>query len=95
MRFLCRNAGELSHRLKVSLLAINKGLTEVVSGSLTGSVVGNILLVLGFSLFFGRGDPNVDRDSSFIWLGLILVVSALLTVAQQREGQWRPQRGAS
>ena len=52
------------------------GLTEVVRGSLTGSVVGNILLVLGFSLFFGRGDPSVDRESSFIWLGLILVADA-------------------
>jgi Ca2+:H+ antiporter len=61
--------------LIISLFAINKGLTEVVRGSLTGSVVGNVLLVLGFSLFFGRGDPKIDRDSSFIWLGLILVAA--------------------
>ena len=46
--------------LIISLLAINKGLTEVVRGSLTGSVVGNILLVLGFSLLFGTGDMRLD-----------------------------------
>ena len=48
--------------LIISLLAINNGLTEVVRGSLTGSVVGNILLVLGFSLLFGTGDMPLDRD---------------------------------
>ena len=62
------------------MLAIHEGLTEVVRGSLTGSVVGNILLVLGFSLFFGRGDPSVDRESSFIWLGLILVAALMFLV---------------
>ena len=61
--------------LIISLLAINKGLTEVVRGSLTGSVVGNLLLVLGFSLLFGRGDQTVDRESSFIWLALIIVAT--------------------
>ena len=61
--------------LIISLLAINKGLTEVVRGSLTGSVVGNILLVLGFSLLVGTGDMSLDRESSFVWLGLILVAT--------------------
>ena len=60
--------------LIISLIAISNGLTEVVRGSLTGSVVGNLLLVLGFSLLFGRGDQSVDRESSFIWLGLVLFV---------------------
>jgi Ca2+:H+ antiporter len=66
--------------LIISLLAINKGLTEVVRGSLTGSVVGNLLLVLGFSLLFGRGDQSVDRESSFIWLALIMVATLLFLV---------------
>jgi len=61
--------------LIISLLAIHKGLTEVVRGSLTGSVVGNILLVLGFSLLFGTGDMRLDRQSSYVWLGLILVAT--------------------
>jgi Ca2+:H+ antiporter len=66
--------------LIISLLAINKGLTEVVRGSLTGSVVGNILLVLGFSLLVGTGDMLLDRESSFVWLGLILVATAAFLV---------------
>ena len=39
--------------LIIALIAVNEGLTEVVRGSLTGSVVGNLLLVLGFSLALG------------------------------------------
>jgi Ca2+:H+ antiporter len=66
--------------LIISLLAVNNGLTEVVRGSLTGSVVGNLLLVLGFSLLFGRGDQSVDRPSSFIWLALVLVATLLFLV---------------
>jgi len=66
--------------LIISLLAINKGLTEVVRGSLTGSVVGNILLVLGFSLLVGPGDKELDRRSSFTWLGLILVATIAFLV---------------
>jgi Ca2+:H+ antiporter len=66
--------------LIISLLAIHKGLTEVVRGSLTGSVVGNILLVLGFSLLFGTGDMSLDRQSSFVWLGLILVATIAFLV---------------
>ena len=34
-------------------------------GSLTGSVIGNLLLVLGFSLLFG-GRGEIDRESSFV-----------------------------
>jgi len=66
--------------LIISLLAINRGLTEVVRGSLTGSVVGNILLVLGFSLLVGTGDMKLDRESSFVWLGLILVATTAFLV---------------
>ena len=61
--------------LIIALLAVHEGLTEVVRGSLTGSVVGNLLLVLGFSLLFGgRGD--LDRQSSF--LSFALIAAAIL-----------------
>jgi Ca2+:H+ antiporter len=66
--------------LIVSLLAINKGLSEVVRGSLTGSVVGNVLLVLGFSLLVGTGDTSLNRESGFVWLGLILVATTAFLV---------------
>ncbi len=54
----------------IALLAVNEGLEEVVRGSLTGSVVGNLLLVLGFSLLFG-GSGRLDRESTFTSLGLV------------------------
>jgi Ca2+:H+ antiporter len=65
--------------LIIALLAIHEGLTEVVRGSLTGSVVGNLLLVLGFSLIFG-GRGSVDRESSLISLGLVALAVVLLLV---------------
>ncbi|HET9323517.1 MAG TPA: calcium/proton exchanger [Gaiellaceae bacterium] len=65
--------------LIIALLAVNEGLTEVVRGSLTGSVVGNLLLVLGFSLLFG-GRGEIDRRSSFGSLGLVALAVLLLLV---------------
>jgi Ca2+:H+ antiporter len=56
--------------LIIALFAVADGLTEVVRGSLTGSVVGNLLLVLGFSLAFGGRGP-LDRPSSLVSLGLV------------------------
>jgi Ca2+:H+ antiporter len=78
--------------LIISMLAINSGLTEVVRGSLTGSVVGNVLLVLGFSLFFGRGDPSVDRESSFLWLGLILFAAVVFLIPAVPSWHGDPER---
>jgi Ca2+:H+ antiporter len=78
--------------LIISLLAIDRGLNEVVRGSLTGSVVGNILLVLGFSLLFGRGDHSVDRDSSFVWLSLVLVATIALLVPAIPSWDGDPER---
>jgi Ca2+:H+ antiporter len=56
--------------LIIALIAVNEGLTEVVRGSLTGSVVGNLLLVLGFSLALGGRGP-IDKRSSYTSLGLV------------------------
>jgi Ca2+:H+ antiporter len=56
--------------LIIALFAVSDGLTEVVRGSLTGSVVGNLLLVLGFSLAFG-GRGGLDRGSNLTSLALV------------------------
>src|ERR671918_3141777 len=56
--------------LIIALFAVHEMEFEVVRGSLTGSVVGNLLLVLGFSLLFG-GRGELDRQSSFVSLALI------------------------
>src|SRR5215210_1400689 len=65
--------------LIIALLAVNEGLTEVVRGSLTGSVVGNLLLVLGFSLLFG-GRGEIDRQSSLTSLGATALALVLFLV---------------
>lgn len=39
--------------LIIGILALNAGLIEVVKASITGSIVGNLLLVLGMSIFVG------------------------------------------
>lgn len=39
--------------LIIALVALNAGLVEVVKASLTGSIIGNLLLVMGLSMFLG------------------------------------------
>ena len=62
--------------LIIALIAVHEGLTEVVRGSLSGSVIGNLLLVLGASLVAG-GKGRLDRFSSLLSLGLIAFATAL------------------
>jgi Ca2+:H+ antiporter len=56
--------------LIIALIAVHEGLTEVVRGSLTGSVIGNLLLVRGASLVAG-GKGQLDRYSSFLAFGML------------------------
>jgi Ca2+:H+ antiporter len=65
--------------LIIALLAVNDGLTEVVRGSLTGSVVSNLLLVLGAALVAG-GRGELDRQSSFLSLGLVAFATAVFLI---------------
>jgi Ca2+:H+ antiporter len=65
--------------LIIALFAVADGLTEVVRGSLTGSVVGNLMLVLGFSLAFG-GRGSLDRGSSLTSLALVALATAVFLV---------------
>ena len=65
--------------LIIALVAVNEGLTEVVRGSLTGSVVSNLLLVLGAALVAG-GRGRIDRYSSFLSFGLIAFATVLFLV---------------
>ncbi len=65
--------------LIIALFAVHELQFEVVRGSLTGSVVGNLLLVLGFSLLFG-GRGELDRQSSFISLGLVALATLLFLI---------------
>jgi Ca2+:H+ antiporter len=65
--------------LIIALIAVNEGLTEVVRGSLSGSVISNLLLVLGAALVAGgRGD--LDRYSSFLSFGLLAFATVLFLI---------------
>jgi Ca2+:H+ antiporter len=65
--------------LIIALIAVHEGLTEVVRGSLIGSVVGNLLLVLGFSLVAG-GNGVIERWSTFLSLGMIAAAIGLFLI---------------
>jgi Ca2+:H+ antiporter len=77
--------------LIIALFAVNQGLTEVVRGSLTGSVVGNLLLVLGFSLLFG-GRGRIDRESSLTSLALVAAAVLLFLVPAIPSWDGEPDR---
>jgi Ca2+:H+ antiporter len=79
--------------LIIALFAVADGLTEVVRGSLTGSVVGNLLLVLGFSLLFGGRGP-LDRQSSFVSLGLVALATLLFLIPAVPGFDGDPERDA-
>jgi len=65
--------------LIIALLAVANGLPDVVRGSLTGSVVSNILLVLGAAMVAG-GDGPVDARSLRWQLFTVLGAVAVLAV---------------
>jgi Ca2+:H+ antiporter len=65
--------------LIIALFAVAEEKFDVVRGSLSGSVIGNLLLVLGFSLLFG-GRGELDRPSSFTSLGLIALAVLLFLI---------------
>jgi Ca2+:H+ antiporter len=81
--------------LIIALFAINAALPDVVRGSLAGSVVSNILLVLGAALIFGGegsdGKP-IDRFSILLQLGLVLVAVLLFLVPSVPSWAGHPER---
>ena len=67
--------------LLIALFAVSDGLFEVVRGSLSGSIAGNLLLVLGLALVVA-GRADIDRAAVRESLGLIaLAVPAFFVVA--------------
>src|SRR3954468_22915600 len=69
--------------LIIALFAVNESLPNVVRGSLAGSVVSNILLVLAAALIFGGNGKDgkpLDRFSILLQLGLVLGAVLLFLV---------------
>lgn len=72
--------------LIIALVAVSDDLTNVVRASLAGSVIGNLLLVLGFTLLVARPGA-IDRTSAFISLGTVgAAVLLLITPAVVASG---------
>lgn len=73
------NAAELI----IALMALQKGLHEVVKASLTGSIIGNVLLVLGLSIFTGgiRYEKQIfNRTASSLGSTLLALSTIALVV---------------
>src|SRR5205085_2905426 len=67
--------------LIIALFAIAESLPNVVRGSLMGSIVSNILLVLGVALIAGAdGKRQIDRRSLLGQLGLVLAAVLLFLI---------------
>jgi Ca2+:H+ antiporter len=86
--------------LIIALFALNAGLQEVVKASIVGSILGNILLVLGAAMFvggLGRDRQRFDATAANVQsLMLFLAAAALLMPAifELVEGQGLPSPGA-
>jgi Ca2+:H+ antiporter len=77
--------------LIIALFAIGDGLVNVVRGTITGSVVSNLLLVLGAAIVAGPGG-RIDRRS--LWLQLAAVGGAVLLLLVPSVPGWHgsPER---
>src|SRR5688572_12633025 len=82
------NAAELI----ITIFALREGLVELVRASITGSIMGNLLLVLGLSLLFGglkNGRQVFDRrtagmNATLLVLAVVsLMIPSLFDVAIQ------------
>ena len=65
--------------LIIAVVALSDGLNDIVRASLVGSVAGNLLLVLGFTLLVGRKGA-IDRSSVYISLGLVGFATLLVLI---------------
>src|SRR3954452_18237951 len=67
----------------IALFALHQGLHEVVKASLIGSMLGNILLVLGASMFvggLGRDRQKFDRTAASAQSAMLLLAAVALVM---------------
>lgn len=87
--------------LIIALFALQKGLHEVVKASLTGSVIGNILLVLGASMFvggLGREKQEFNRTAASAQSSMLLLAASALVmpaIFEAINGSGLPNPGAA
>jgi Ca2+:H+ antiporter len=86
--------------LIIALFALQKGLHEVVKASLVGSIIGNILLVLGAAMFvggLGRQRQTFARTAANAQSSMLLLAAAAIAmpaVFELVEGRGLPDPGS-
>lgn len=73
------NAAELI----ITIVALREGLTEVVKASIAGSIIGNILVVLGISLLVGglkNGKQQFDSETAGVNATMMVLAIAAMIV---------------
>jgi len=86
--------------LIIALFALGEGLHEVVKASIVGSIIGNVLLVLGASMFVGGlrfETQHFSRTASSVQASMLFLAAAALTmpaIFEMVEGQGLPSPGA-
>jgi Ca2+:H+ antiporter len=86
--------------LIIALFALGQGLQEVVKASLVGSILGNILLVLGAAMLaggLGRDKQTFSRTSASVQSTMLMLAAAALlmpAIFELVEGQGLPSPGA-
>ena len=78
--------------LIIALFAVADELPNVVRGSLAGSVISNLLLVLGVAMALGQSGRRIDRNSLLLQLGLVAVAIALFIAPSVAGWHGNPDR---
>lgn len=91
------NAAELI----IALIALSKGMTEIVKASITGSILGNLLLVLGAAFIvggtktprqhFNKASVKVSTTSLMLAAFGLLIPTIFHLTAAARPGGWSPE----
>ena len=76
----------------IATFAIADGLPNVVRGSLAGSVISNLLLVLGVAMAAGETGKRIDRNSLLLQLGLVGTAVLLFLVPSGAGWHGNPER---
>lgn len=85
--------------LIIALFALNQGLQEVVKASIVGSILGNILLVLGAAMLaggIGREKQTFSATGASVQSTMLMLAAAALlmpAIFELVEGQGLPQPG--
>lgn len=69
--------------LIIAILALREGLIQVVKASIIGSIIGNILLLIGLSLFFGGlkyKEQRFNKDSAGISSTMLIIAVTGLAI---------------